>query len=80
MAPERPVAMDYVQNALKGGVCASHGAKRKQCSHEGCTNVAQKGGVCWTHGAKVVAKICAAMKDATFKLKSLEYVKNTQRA
>ena len=29
-----------------------HGAKRKKCSHEGCTNNAVKGGVCVRHGAK----------------------------
>ena len=28
-----------------------HGAKRKQCSSEGCTNQAKKGGVCIRHGA-----------------------------
>eukprot|EP00985_Skeletonema_marinoi_P003923 scaffold1712_cov86-Skeletonema_marinoi.AAC.5 len=36
---------------VKGGVCVRHGAnrKRKPCSREGCTNIAQKGGVCKTH-------------------------------
>jgi hypothetical protein len=28
------------------------GAKRKGCSHEGCTNQAAKGGVCVSHGGK----------------------------
>jgi hypothetical protein len=28
-----------------------HGAKVKQCSSEGCKNIAQKGGVCRRHGA-----------------------------
>ena len=28
-----------------------HGAKRKQCSSEGCNNKAVKGGVCRRHGA-----------------------------
>jgi hypothetical protein len=39
--------------ARKGGVCTTHGAKRevKQCSFEGCTNKVIKGGVCWRHGA-----------------------------
>jgi hypothetical protein len=39
--------------AVKGGVCITHGAKvtRKQCSFEGCTNYPKKGGVCVTHGA-----------------------------
>jgi hypothetical protein len=42
--------------AQKGGVCFTHGAKveLKRCSHEGCTKYPQgKGGVCVTHGAKV---------------------------
>jgi hypothetical protein len=38
--------------AKKGGVCKTHGAKVKRCSHTGCTNGAVKGGVCVTHGAK----------------------------
>ena len=31
-----------------------HGAKlkRKQCKHEGCTNIVVNGGVCIRHGAK----------------------------
>jgi hypothetical protein len=34
-------------------VCIRHGAeqKRKQCSSDGCTNIAKKGGVCKRHGA-----------------------------
>jgi hypothetical protein len=43
--------------AQKGGVCIKHGAKKKHCSIEGCTNIAKKGGVCIKHGAKV--KICS---------------------
>jgi hypothetical protein len=35
----------------KGGVCITHGARKKRCSFEGCTNQVVKGGVCWTHGA-----------------------------
>ena len=35
-----------------------HGAKRKLCSSEGCTNQAHKGGVCVRHGAKV--KLCSS--------------------
>ena len=46
-------------NALKGGVCSSHGAKKKICSHEGCTSYAQKGGVCVRHGANRTKKICS---------------------
>ena len=37
----------------RGIVCHMHGTRKKQCSHEGCTNYVQKGGVCVTHGAKV---------------------------
>jgi hypothetical protein len=36
--------------AVKGGVCVTHGAKHKRCRFEGCTNQVQKGGVCTTHG------------------------------
>ena len=42
--------------AVKGGVCITHGAKLKRYSHAGCKNKAQKGGVCITHGAEV--KLC----------------------
>ena len=28
-----------------------HGAKKKRCSREGCTNYAMRRGVCWRHGA-----------------------------
>jgi len=38
-------------NALKGGMCWSHGGKPK-CSASKCTNFALIGGVCWSHGAK----------------------------
>ena len=38
--------------AQKGGVCITHGAKKPRCSHAGCTNQAVKGGVCVTHGAQ----------------------------
>jgi hypothetical protein len=32
-------------------VCVKHGAKKKLCSVEGCTNQVIKRGVCWRHGA-----------------------------
>jgi hypothetical protein len=35
-----------------------HGAKRKLCSSEGCTNLARKRGLCFRHGAKV--KLCSS--------------------
>jgi hypothetical protein len=38
--------------AIKGGICITHGATVKRCSFEGCANQAQKEGVCVTHGAK----------------------------
>jgi hypothetical protein len=38
--------------ARKGGVCVAHGARVKQCSHEGCTKHATGGGVCWIHGGE----------------------------
>jgi hypothetical protein len=28
-----------MNKARKGGVCVTHGANTKRCSHEGCTNV-----------------------------------------
>ena len=36
-----------------------HGAKKKQCSIEECTNKAVQGGVCRRHGAKVEIKLCS---------------------
>ena len=38
--------------AVRGGVCATHGATKKRWSNEGCVNGAIKGGVCVMHGAK----------------------------
>ena len=37
-----------------------HGAKRKLCSSDGCTNLAQKGGVCVKHGATLTKKKCSS--------------------
>ena len=31
----------------------THGATKKQCSHEGCANGAVRGGFCVTHGVKM---------------------------
>jgi hypothetical protein len=45
--------------AIKGGVCVTHGAEKKRCCYEGCTNQAKKGGVCITHGATVTKKQCS---------------------
>jgi hypothetical protein len=44
------------------GICISHGAKVKRCSHEECANRSVKGGVCIAHGAKVR---CCGYKGCT---------------
>ena len=41
-----------INQAVKRGVCVTHGATRKSCSHKGCTNQVIMGGVCVTHGAQ----------------------------
>jgi len=35
---------------VQGGLCISHGAKRKTCKHFGCTKNVKKAGLCSTHG------------------------------
>jgi len=35
---------------VQGGLCISHGAKRKQCKYPGCTKNVKKAGLCSTHG------------------------------
>jgi hypothetical protein len=35
---------------VQGGLCISHGAKRKCCRHPGCTKNVKKAGLCSTHG------------------------------
>jgi hypothetical protein len=35
---------------VQGGVCISHGAKRKQCKTPGCTKTVKKAGLCSAHG------------------------------
>jgi hypothetical protein len=35
---------------VQGGLCISHGAKRKTCRHEGCDKNVKKAGLCSTHG------------------------------
>lgn len=35
---------------VQGGLCISHGAKRKTCRHPGCTKNVKKAGLCSTHG------------------------------
>jgi hypothetical protein len=38
--------------AKKGGVCITHGAKKKQYIFEGCNTQSQRGGVCTRHCLK----------------------------
>ncbi len=35
---------------VQGGVCVTHGAKRKLCSYEGCSKAVKLAGFCSTHG------------------------------
>jgi hypothetical protein len=35
---------------VQGGLCISHGAKRKLCKHPGCQKNVKKAGMCSTHG------------------------------
>jgi hypothetical protein len=35
---------------VQGGLCISHGAKRKICGHPGCNKNVKKAGLCSTHG------------------------------
>lgn len=35
---------------VQGGLCISHGAKRKTCKHPGCIKNVKKAGLCSTHG------------------------------
>ena len=35
---------------VQGGLCISHGAKRKTCGHLGCTKHVKKAGMCSAHG------------------------------
>jgi hypothetical protein len=35
---------------VQGGLCISHGAKRKTCNHPGCNKNVKKAGLCSTHG------------------------------
>ena len=35
---------------VQGGLCISHGAKRKICKHPGCNKNVKKAGLCSTHG------------------------------
>jgi len=41
---------DCPNQVVQGGLCISHGAKRKICSHPGCTKNIKKLGLCSAHG------------------------------
>ena len=61
---KRCSAEDCNNQAVQGGVCVKHGAKKaKKCSVEDCNNQAQKGGVCIKHGAKKAEKKRCSVED-----------------
>jgi len=41
---------DCNNRVVQGGLCISHGAKRKTCGHPGCTKNVKKAGMCSAHG------------------------------
>ena len=41
---------DCKNRVVQGGLCISHGARRKQCAHSGCTKNVKKAGLCSAHG------------------------------
>lgn len=41
---------DCPNRVVQGGLCISHGAKRKTCKHPGCDKNVKKAGLCSTHG------------------------------
>jgi hypothetical protein len=51
---KRCSSMGCANQAQKGGVCITHGAKMNRCSFEGCTKQAQKGGVCCRHRSESI--------------------------
>jgi hypothetical protein len=47
----RKCTIDNCPNrVVQGGLCISHGAKRKSCRHAGCDKNVKKAGLCSTHG------------------------------
>lgn len=44
---------------VQGGLCITHGAKRKTCLHPGCTKKVKKAGLCSSHGP--ARKRCEAL-------------------
>ena len=47
---------DCQNRVVQGGLCISHGAKRKTCGHAGCTKHVKKAGMCSAHGP--ARKLC----------------------
>ena len=47
------------KNALRWGVCHTHGGSR-YCKVDGCEKYAQRGGVCCSHGANLKTRTCKA--------------------
>ncbi len=51
---KRPTRKCKVENCpnsvVQGGLCISHGAKRKLCAHPGCSKNVKKAGMCSAHG------------------------------
>ena len=43
-------APDCTNHVVQGGVCVTHGAKRKLCSYPNCAKAAKLAGFCSTHG------------------------------
>lgn len=47
----RKCSVEHCQNrVVQGGLCISHGAKRKLCGHPGCNKHVKKAGMCSAHG------------------------------
>jgi len=43
-------APSCLNRVVQGGLCIAHGAKRKTCSHPGCTKNVKKASKCSQHG------------------------------
>lgn len=49
--PARKCKAEHCSNSVvQGGLCISHGARRKQCAHPGCSKNVKKAGMCSAHG------------------------------
>jgi hypothetical protein len=61
--PRKCNTEDCTNSVVQGGLCISHGAKRKQCHTKGCKKHVKKGGLCSRHGREVALftrKMCTA--------------------